>query len=219
MRKTQRKALLPRGIKVREPNPIYEPGAKLVKELLYLAWNIRRVRRFRTVLSDPPKEQADGPITIQGIMREGEHQAKLLEVINDPSAGLQSDVIILVEAIKSGNMGLLQSLLDAIKIYDSELSDPEQWSDNKIAALHVIVACDLFEEEGCNKKGLTANLIRDRAIELLKETWRLSRAPNFKVRKLPNVNWPRLFLHDLGIKLRFPPSRLPQQKKQKFSTP
>ncbi|HXM30159.1 MAG TPA: hypothetical protein VN957_29320 [Chthoniobacterales bacterium] len=214
MRKTQRKALLPRGIKVREPNPIYKPGAKLVKELRDLAWNIRRVRRFRTLLSDPPKEQADGPITVQDIMHEEEHQAKWLEIINDPSAGLQSDVIILLEAIKTGNTGLLQSLLDAIKIYDLELSDPEQWSDNKIAALHVIMACDLFEEECSNKKGLTAVLIRKRAIELWEETRRLSKAPNLKVRELPNVNWSRLFLHDLGIKLRFPPSRLPQGKKQ-----
>jgi hypothetical protein len=214
MRKTQRKAVLPKGIRVVAPNPVYMPGAKLVKELQDLAWNIRRVRRFRTFLSDPPKEQADGPITTQDIKREEEHQAKLLEIINDPSAGLQSDVIILLEAIKSGNTGLLQSLLDAIRVYDLELSDPEQWSDNKIAALHVIMACDLFEEECCNRKGLTAVLIRKRAIELWEETRRLSRAPNLKVRKLPNVNWSRLFLHDLGIKLRFPPSRLPWTKKQ-----
>jgi len=52
------------------------------------------------------------------------------------------------------------------------------------------------------------------AIELWEETRRLSKAPNLKVRELPNVNWSRLFLHDLGIKLRFPPSRLPQGKKQ-----
>jgi hypothetical protein len=214
MRKTQRQALLPRGIKVVEPNPIYEAGAKLVKELRDLAWNIRRVRRFRTLLSDPAKEQAGGPMTVQDIMREEEHQAKLLETINDPSVGLQSDVIILLEGIKSGNTGLLQSLLDAIRVYDLELSDPEQWSDNKIAALDVIMACDLFEEECCNRKGLTAVLIRKRAIALWEETRRLSRAPKLKVRKLPSVNWSRLFLHDLGIKLRFPSSGLPQRKKQ-----
>jgi hypothetical protein len=175
---------------VAKANPVYNQDAPLVKKLEYLAWNIRRIRRFRSGLSEPdPTEQ------------EERHQDEWLEIVKKDPA-LQNDVILLLEWAKFGNFPALQSFTDAIKVYDLELSDQNHWSNNDLAALHVIMACQLFEEEGREEKDLSAQKIRIQATELLKETWRLSRAPNLNSRKVPKINWPRLF-KDLGINLRF----------------
>ena len=172
-------------------NPVYDRDAPLVRELEYLAWNMRRIQRFRTVLSESGVAEP-----------EEKHQSEWLrKVITDPV--LLSDVILLLEWPRFGNYVALQTFTDAVKAYDLELSDPNQWSNHKLVALHVIMACQLFEDEGRTEKDLSAPKIRDRAITLLKETLRLSRAPNLKSRKIPQINWPRLF-KDLGIKLRFP---------------
>jgi len=161
-----------------------------VKELEYLAWNIRRIRKFRTPLTELD-------------LAEEEHENEWLKIVKD-NPTLLNDVILFLEWAKFGNYVALQTFTDAVKVYDLELSHSDQWSNNKLAALHVIMACQLFEDEGREEKDLTAPKIRDRATELLAETWRLSRAPNLTSRKVPGINWPRLF-KDLGIKLKFPP--------------
>jgi len=180
-------------------NPVYDQDAPLVKELEYLAWNLLRIQRLRTVLSEPGFTEPEEKLQSEWLRK----------VITDPV--LRNDVILVLEWATLGNYPALQTFTDAVKVYDLELSDRDQWSNSDLAALHVIMACQLFDDEGRTEQDLSAPKIRDRAIALLKRTWRLSRAPNLESRKIPQINWSRLF-KDLGIKLRFPRPGLSRKK-------
>jgi hypothetical protein len=166
-------AVAPFLMGVVQANPVYDQDAPLVKELEYLAWNVLRIQRLRTVLNE------------SGFVEpEEKHQGEWLrKVITDPV--LRNDVFFVLEWATFGNYVGLQTFTDAVKVHDLELSHPDQWSNNKLAALHVIMACQLFEDDGRTEKDLSAPKIRDRAIALLKRTWRLSKAPNLKSGRIP----------------------------------
>jgi hypothetical protein len=80
---------------------------------------------------------------------------------------------------------------------------PDLKSSHRLAALLVIVACQLFENENSDQSQVTASMIRDRVFGLYEEV----RCSSGGYRDLRNeVKWWKLFI-DLGIKLKFPPSR------------
>lgn len=140
-------------------------------------------------------------------MLEGAEQAKaqdeewLRAISSIPS--LRSSVMILMRWVKKDHVWAFQNFTRALEVYSKELSS---WKSNPLAGLHVIMACQLFENENSDLSHVTAPMIRGRALELFNETRKLSSWPDNDKRDLfREVKWPRLF-SDLGIELKFPPS-------------
>lgn len=175
--------------------PLYKLETQSARDLEYLAWQVQRVRVFKKFLPAPevPDDEAEMLVFVAA---EEQHQAAVLDAIATEPA-LTSEVMLLVDWIRSDGHTNLQQLVDALKVY-GELSN---LSDSHLARIHILQACWTFE--GDEHGGLpSAPEIRRRALALFEETKSLSN-PAFASRDISGVRWDRLF-NELGIELKFP---------------
>jgi len=188
-------------------SPIYNRGYQLVNRLEYIAHHLPMIRALQSLrLAEPDRvKRSEQPITPEQIfecyqVEESLWRSRQERIEADPNQ--QDTIRPYLEWAVYGNVVALRNFVEALSVYTQALKER---SRNDLAAIYTIWACNLFWEEGHDKKNLTATIIRERAIRLWEETERLTGQRPF-ADKLSGVNWSRLF-DDLGIPLRLPLSR------------
>jgi len=203
-------------IKISVASPIYDSNKPLVKKLEYQAWNTLRIRDFMKYLTDVPTPGSgdDAHITLDEFLatvsseelmvtdQEAKQEEQWLGAVHSVPS-LRSSVIYLLEWVRTAKVQTLRAFADALEVYAQQL---HEWSNYQLAALHTIMACQLYENEEVNRSQLSAPIIRDRAIELFEETRAFAKWPDAETRDLRGVKWWLLY-RDLGIPLKFPRSQ------------